>query len=166
MSRTANNLAETESTAGPRVVSGVSPEPAQVPQPSVGQRGAVLRLARRLSVLVVGLSVVLVGIVMLVTPGPAVVVIPLGLGILATEFLWARRILDVLKRRFVAGQEMLPDWTVFRWMKRWLPDPSISTTTLTEHDRTAAPETPLTQHSVGRDPDSDRLRSAVGRRAG
>ncbi len=32
----------------------------------------------------------LLGIVMIVTPGPAVLVIPVGLGILATEFAWAR----------------------------------------------------------------------------
>lgn len=50
-----------------------------------------LRRAHKLVVAVVGGSVVLVGIGMLVLPGPAILVIPLGLGILATEFLWARR---------------------------------------------------------------------------
>ena len=34
---------------------------------------------------------VLLGIAMIALPGPAVVVIPAGLAILATEFLWARR---------------------------------------------------------------------------
>lgn len=38
-----------------------------------------------------GLTVLLLGIVMLVTPGPAVIVIPAGLAILAVEFAWARR---------------------------------------------------------------------------
>ena len=80
-----------------------------------------MRLARRIVVLVLGISVVLAGIVMIVTPGPAVVVIPLGLGILATEFLWARRILDKVKQRLVAGQEMLPDSPVYNWLRRWLP---------------------------------------------
>jgi putative membrane protein len=50
-----------------------------------------LRRAHKLVVAVAGGSVVLVGIAMLVAPGPAILVIPLGLGILATEFLWARR---------------------------------------------------------------------------
>ena len=50
-----------------------------------------LRHARKLVVAVVGGSVVLVGIAMLGLPGPAILVIPLGLAILATEFLWARR---------------------------------------------------------------------------
>ena len=52
-----------------------------------------LRQARRLVILVVGLTVHLIGLAMIVLPGPAVVVIPIGLPILATEFVWARRLL-------------------------------------------------------------------------
>lgn len=37
-----------------------------------------------------GGTVLLIGIAMIVTPGPAILVIPIGLGILATEFAWAR----------------------------------------------------------------------------
>ena len=51
----------------------------------------VLRLTTRVVVAVVGGLVTLVGVVMLVTPGPAFVLIPLGLAILATEFHFARR---------------------------------------------------------------------------
>lgn len=58
-----------------------------------------LRHARRLIILVIGLSVVAIGIAMIVLPGPAVVVIPIGLAILASEFVWARRLLDNLKER-------------------------------------------------------------------
>ena len=58
-----------------------------------------LRQARRLIVLVVGLTVLGIGAAMIVLPGPAVVVIPVGLAILATEFVWARRLLDNLKER-------------------------------------------------------------------
>ena len=39
------------------------------------------------------------GVAMIVLPGPAFVVIPTGLGILAIEFAWARRLLEELKRR-------------------------------------------------------------------
>jgi hypothetical protein len=92
------------------------------PAPPIGYRMSALRLARRIVVLVLGISVVLAGIVMIVTPGPAVVVIPLGLGILATEFLWARRILDKMKERLVAGQELLPESPVSNWLRRWLPN--------------------------------------------
>ncbi len=56
-----------------------------------------LRKARQLVVGVVGSTVVLIGIIMIFTPGPAVVVIPLGLGILATEFVWARTLLQQVK---------------------------------------------------------------------
>jgi tellurite resistance protein TerC len=46
---------------------------------------------KRLIIAITGGTVLLLGIVMIVLPGPAVVVIPAGLAILATEFLWARR---------------------------------------------------------------------------
>jgi len=48
------------------------------------------KLARRITVAVVGTTVVLIGIVMIVTPGPGLVVIPIGLAILSIEFAWAR----------------------------------------------------------------------------
>ena len=56
-----------------------------------------LHKARQLVVAVVGSTEVLIGIIMIFTPGPAVVVIPLGLGILATEFVWARTLLQQVK---------------------------------------------------------------------
>lgn len=56
-----------------------------------------LKQARRLIVAVIGGTVLIAGVVMIVTPGPAVVVIPLGLGILATEFVWARHLLHRVK---------------------------------------------------------------------
>ncbi|NOX56404.1 MAG: hypothetical protein GXP27_18560 [Planctomycetes bacterium] len=49
------------------------------------------RRARRIAIFVIGMTTVLIGIALLVLPGPAVVVIPIGLGILALEFAWARR---------------------------------------------------------------------------
>ncbi len=58
-----------------------------------------IKQAWRLIKIVVGGTVLLVGIVMLVTPGPAFIVIPIGLGILATEFLWARRLLNKVKEQ-------------------------------------------------------------------
>lgn len=49
-----------------------------------------VRIARRIAVSVVGATVLLLGIVMIVTPGPAIVFIPVGLAILGLEFAWAR----------------------------------------------------------------------------
>jgi tellurite resistance protein TerC len=52
-----------------------------------------LRLAKRIVVAVVGGTVTLIGIALIVLPGPAFIVIPIGLSILATQFVWARRYL-------------------------------------------------------------------------
>ena len=46
---------------------------------------------RKLIVAVIGLTILLIGVVMIALPGPAFIVIPLGFAILATEFAWARR---------------------------------------------------------------------------
>lgn len=59
----------------------------------------MLRTLRRLVVAVIGGTVVAIGIAMVVLPGPAIVVIPAGLAILATEFMWARRLLDRARER-------------------------------------------------------------------
>jgi tellurite resistance protein TerC len=52
-----------------------------------------VRVAKRIVVAVIGGTVTLVGIALIVLPGPAFVVIPIGLSILATQFLWAKRFL-------------------------------------------------------------------------
>ena len=57
----------------------------------------MLKYARRIVVSVIGMTVLLVGVALLVLPGPAVVVIPIGLAILATEFAWARHWLRILR---------------------------------------------------------------------
>lgn len=49
------------------------------------------RIAKRIAIGVVGGSVLVVGVLMIALPGPAFVVIPVGLGILGLEFAWARR---------------------------------------------------------------------------
>jgi uncharacterized protein (TIGR02611 family) len=47
--------------------------------------------------MVFGFTLLAIGVVMLITPGPGWVVILSGLALLAAEFLWARRLLDRLK---------------------------------------------------------------------
>jgi Putative transmembrane protein (PGPGW) len=57
---------------------------------------------------VIGATVLLIGIALLVLPGPAFLVIPLGLAILATEYAWARRWLKKARRiasGIVSGRE-------------------------------------------------------------
>lgn len=59
-----------------------------------------IRQIRRIIVAVVGFTLLFIGVAMLVLPGPAIIVIPAALAILATEFVWARRLLDSVKGRF------------------------------------------------------------------
>ena len=53
-----------------------------------------LKQIKRISIGIIGSTIFIIGLVMIILPGPAFIVIPLGLSILATEFLWARKIMD------------------------------------------------------------------------
>lgn len=59
----------------------------------------------RMGVLIVGMFLLIVGIIMIFTPGPAVVFIPAGLALLATEFQWARRLLQHVRPMIEAAVE-------------------------------------------------------------
>ncbi|HXF18736.1 MAG TPA: PGPGW domain-containing protein [Burkholderiales bacterium] len=61
-------------------------------------KGLDLRTAKRIVVAVIGGTITLVGVAMIVLPGPAFIVIPLGLSILATEFIWAKRWLQKIRQ--------------------------------------------------------------------
>lgn len=65
------------------------------------------RTGRRIGIAVVGGAVLLAGLAMIVLPGAAVITIPAGLGILALEFEWAERWLDVVRRR---SRALLARW--------------------------------------------------------
>jgi hypothetical protein len=62
------------------------------------------RHAWRGVVLVVGLVLIAAGLVMMVTPGPGIAAIIGGLALLSTEFAWAKRVLDWVRRRFAAAR--------------------------------------------------------------
>lgn len=62
-----------------------------------------IRWLRRIAVTTIGLTLVLIGIVMIVAPGPATVVIPIGLAVLGLEYAWARRLLRRIKGYVDAG---------------------------------------------------------------
>ena len=61
-----------------------------------------LKTIKRITIFVVGGTVLAIGVALLVLPGPAFIVIPLGLAILAAEFTWARRWLR-------KARDLLPD---------------------------------------------------------
>src|SRR3954462_12356255 len=95
---------------------------AALPRETQDQAGRLARLtlkqARRVVILVLGLTIVIVGIIMIVAPGPAIVVIPLGLAVLATEFIWARRLLVRYKHHAdkVAKRVTKHVWLPKPWM--------------------------------------------------
>lgn len=68
---------------------------------------AMVRHARRTIIFVIGGTVLLFGIALIVLPGPAILVIPIGLLILATEFIWARRLLKKVKETVKSGKDAM-----------------------------------------------------------
>jgi uncharacterized protein (TIGR02611 family) len=54
---------------------------------------------------IVGIVVLAGGLVMLVTPGPAFVLIPIGLAMLSLEFVWAERLLEKSLEQAQIAQE-------------------------------------------------------------
>ena len=63
---------------------------------------------RRIFLVIAGFTLLLAGGVMLVTPGPGMLVIFFGLGLLAAEFVWARRLMDRIKHE--GGRVMEAVW--------------------------------------------------------
>lgn len=61
------------------------------------------KAAKRIAITVVGGTVVILGIIMIVTPGPGLLGIAVGLAILAIEFTWARRWLKKLRETISNG---------------------------------------------------------------
>jgi uncharacterized protein (TIGR02611 family) len=70
----------------------------------------ILRSGKRIAVTVVGFVLLAGGLVMMVTPGPGILVIIAGLAVLATEYAWARRTLDRTKERAKQGGNAIRDW--------------------------------------------------------
>jgi uncharacterized protein (TIGR02611 family) len=48
----------------------------------------------------IGLALILLGMFLLVLPGPGILIIAAGLAVLAPEFEWARRLLDWMKQKY------------------------------------------------------------------
>ena len=66
----------------------------------------VLASLRKLVIAIVGGTVLLIGLALIVLPGPAFIVIPIGLAILATEFAWARSAL--VRAKAMVGKKTSP----------------------------------------------------------
>ena len=68
------------------------------------------RIAWRLAVALLGIAIIVVGIILLPLPGPGWLIIFGGLGVLATEFEWAARLLRYARRQVSAWT----DWVATR----------------------------------------------------
>jgi len=56
-----------------------------------------IKEAKMVIILIIGITFLLAGLALLILPGPGILIIVLGLAVLATEFIWARRILKKLR---------------------------------------------------------------------
>lgn len=75
-------------------------EPELHPASPESMQTMVLRRAKRWITIVIGSSVLSIGLAAIAIPGlPAIVIIPLGLAILATELLWAKHLLKKMKEK-------------------------------------------------------------------
>jgi len=54
---------------------------------------------KRILVTVIGFIVLFIGILLIVFPGPAFIVNPMGLTILATEYIWPKKLFEKMKKR-------------------------------------------------------------------
>ena len=70
--------------------------------------------ARRIVVVLIGASILVIGIAMIVLPGPAILVVPAGLAILGTAFLWARALLAKMRWTGASTLQRLRRWTIGR----------------------------------------------------
>lgn len=73
------------------------------------KKNPALALAYRIGVGIVGGLIMILGLALVPLPGPGWLIVFLGLGILATEFAWAERLLDF-------GRRTLKAW--LRWLGR------------------------------------------------
>lgn len=85
------------------------------------------RNGQRIAVTIAGFAVLLAGVALLVLPGPGWLLIFVGLGILSTEYMWARRLLDTAKRKAEQAKSAVLDRKANRAARKGQPD-GVTTT--------------------------------------
>ena len=94
------DASETVAELEPEIARRWHEHPAFAPLKAVAR--FIQRSGKRIAVTIAGFAVLLAGIALLVLPGPGWLLIFIGLTILATEYVWAQRLLNAAKRK--AGQ--------------------------------------------------------------
>ncbi len=95
--RDASDVVAEVSSLEPDIARRWHDHPAVVPLKVVGR--FIVRNGRRIAITIVGVVVVLVGLALLILPGPGWLVIFVGLSILGTEYVWAQRLLRIAKEQ-------------------------------------------------------------------
>lgn len=72
-----------------------------------------LRQAKKVSVAIVGIVVLLIGVVAIPYPGPGWLIVFAGLAILATEFEWAQRVLDKARGKYDAWTDWIKQQSIY-----------------------------------------------------
>jgi uncharacterized protein (TIGR02611 family) len=67
----------------------------------------ILRNGKRVGVSILGMVLVAAGLIMLLLPGPGLLAIIAGLAVLATEYVWAERMLNLAKRKAEGAKDRL-----------------------------------------------------------
>ena len=93
----ASEIVESLETSRPELARRWYDHPTVVPFKVVA--GFIARNGKRVAVTIAGFAVILVGVALLVLPGPGIVVIIGGLAILATQYVWAERLLRIAKEK-------------------------------------------------------------------
>lgn len=92
--------------------------------------GSVYRRGRRISVAILGGIVLLFGIIAIPYPGPGWLIVFAGLGILSTEFEWAKRVLGFARTKYDVWQDWLKKQNLALKVTFWLITAVIVVTTI------------------------------------
>lgn len=65
----------------------------------------MLRNGKRIAITIVGVLLVLGGLVLMVLPGPGIVLLIAGLAVLATEYVWAQRMLNYARQKATQAKD-------------------------------------------------------------
>lgn len=99
----ASEVVEELETRRPELSRRWHDHPTIVPFKVVGR--FIGRNGKRVGVTIAGFLVILAGAAMLVLPGPGILVIIAGLAILATEYVWAQRLLKIAREKAAQAKD-------------------------------------------------------------
>ena len=101
----ASEFVEELETDEPELARAWHDHPTIVPFKVVGR--FIARNSKRVGITIAGFLLILVGAAMLVLPGPGLLVIIAGLAVLATEYVWAQRLLRIAKQKATQAKDSI-----------------------------------------------------------